>query len=685
MKQLLPLLILLASHQMVEAQLRIDSSFAFSSNPAKKYSIYVPSAYNASSANEMMVGFHPFNTLRWNAQSWCDTLLAFAEMNDLLLICPDGDSDGDVTDSVDYAFTLALMDSARKWFNVDTGRVYAIGFSVGGKAVYEFGLEHAGLFGGFIPVGAAVNGSSFVSSTISKSGRKPFYLVHGSLDVPNTRFFPMLTALNANCAYVDSNYMIGVGHTIDFPNRNQHLSAAYKWVDSVNLAPKTGTFSLVSPISFSSIELKGFHELTHQFAWKKSSLADNCGVMKYEIMFDYPGAGFANPLLVANADNNGEDTVFTITNHQADSALSSVGLPFNTATALEWTVRSVLLGKYSDTAKAFTVVVTRKTLGFNLTSPSNNNVVTLEGGQNKLFDWSDLNHYASVKYKLEFDDTSGNFSNPLYSGFSPNNGANSNYSIGHEELYYGLFFDNNYAIGDSLHLQWTASAEDSAYREYASSNRNILLIRGNIGFSLVFPQNNVLIQSKKGSNYSFFWDSVPRDNVTYEWLFDTIGADLTDSASFQLRSDNGGMNAHFLADFAFLDSIMNFYGVDYLDTLKGKWTIRALKNGNLEYSLETYSLNILRAHPVGINQLGLADQVSVIPNPADEGVWIKWPNNWSVDQLEVRDMSGRKLISSRPMGIGMAELQVTNLENGAYILVLINAEQQINLRFLVQH
>ena len=32
-----------------------------------------------------------------------------------------------------------------------------------------------------------------------------------------------------------NNFLVnGVGHTIDFPNRNQILSTAYQWIDSVN-------------------------------------------------------------------------------------------------------------------------------------------------------------------------------------------------------------------------------------------------------------------------------------------------------------------------------------------------------------------------------------------------------------------------------------------------------------------
>jgi predicted esterase len=223
------------------AQQRIDSSFAFQSNPAKKYSLYIPSTYDQSTPNKLMVGFHPFNVNRWWAESWCDTLIQFAETNGLILMCPDGDSDGRVDDANDTAFTSALLDSVMSWYSIDDEKVYAMGFSVGGRATYTYGLHHPDIFGGFIPIGAAINGTNDVNSVIHESEGKPYYLVHGGSDSPNIRYTPILNALNDNDAIVNSILMPGVGHTIDFPDRNQILTDAFIWIDSVNCAAPIDT------------------------------------------------------------------------------------------------------------------------------------------------------------------------------------------------------------------------------------------------------------------------------------------------------------------------------------------------------------------------------------------------------------------------------------------------------------
>lgn len=215
-------------------QTRIDNNIPFQSDPAKQYSIFIPSSYDASVPNKLMLGLHPFNTNRWNSISWCDTLIAFAEANNLLMICPDGGSDGKVDDPIDTAFTTAMLDSMLQWYNVDESKIFAMGFSWGARTTYTYGLNHIDRFAGFLPIGAAINGTNEVNGVIQNAAFKPYYLVHGNNDNPNTRFYPVRNALIDNEACIESNLMPGVGHTIDFPNRNQILTDAFLWIDSVS-------------------------------------------------------------------------------------------------------------------------------------------------------------------------------------------------------------------------------------------------------------------------------------------------------------------------------------------------------------------------------------------------------------------------------------------------------------------
>lgn len=225
------------------AQVRIDSSFPFQTDPSKNYSLYIPSGYNASVPHRLMLALHPLNVTTWNSISWCDTLTNFAEANNLILVCPDGGIDGMIDDPIDTAFTSALLDSMLLWYNIDTQKIYAVGFSWGGKTTYTYGLFHSWRFGGFIPIGAAVNGTTEVTGIIQNANGKPFYLVHGGSDIPATRFYPIRTSLISNGAIEKDTLMPGIGHTINFPNRNLILSAAYQWIDSVNCAQITSSIN----------------------------------------------------------------------------------------------------------------------------------------------------------------------------------------------------------------------------------------------------------------------------------------------------------------------------------------------------------------------------------------------------------------------------------------------------------
>jgi len=216
-------------------QQRIDGNFAFQTDPAKKYSIYVPSTYVQGTPHRLMLALHPLNTNRWDGESWCDTLIDFAEMNQLLLVSPDGGADGAIDDAIDTAFTSALLDSMETWYTVDAGKIYAMGFSWGARTTYTYGLSNSNRIAGYLPVGAAINGTSEVNEPLQvNAAGKPVYIVHGSLDNPNSRFYPVRDSLLAKGAILNSILLSNVGHTIDFTNRNQILSTAYAWIDSVN-------------------------------------------------------------------------------------------------------------------------------------------------------------------------------------------------------------------------------------------------------------------------------------------------------------------------------------------------------------------------------------------------------------------------------------------------------------------
>jgi len=255
----------------IQGQDRIDGTFAFQTDPAKKYSIYIPSSYDESIPNSMMVGLHPFNVSRWDAESWCDTLIQFAETNNLLLVCPDGGADGKIDDSIDTAFTTTIIDSMHQWYNIDFSQIYLMGFSWGGKTCYSYGLRNIDVFAGIMPIGAAISGASELNGIVENATGKPFYLVHGANDSPQSRFYPAIESLEENDACVESQLLTGVGHTIDFPNRNTILTEAFMWLEEIICTPSQNDNSnIANSIQFfpnpsllnNPITIKGIQEPT---------------------------------------------------------------------------------------------------------------------------------------------------------------------------------------------------------------------------------------------------------------------------------------------------------------------------------------------------------------------------------------------------------------------------------------
>lgn len=234
MKLYLLTLSLICSSVFSMAQERIDRTQDFQTETGKKYSIYVPSSYVEGTENKLMVALHPWNTSRWNAKSWCDTLVDFAEKNGLLVLCTDGGSDGKVDDAIDTAFTSALLDSMHTWYTVNPEKTFLMGFSWGGRTTYTYGLNRYQTFAGFMPIGAAISLGDVPNNIRSNAANLPWYLIHGSMDAPSTRYTAMLGMLDDNNAITESNYLSGVGHTIDFPNRNKILTEGFEWLDSVS-------------------------------------------------------------------------------------------------------------------------------------------------------------------------------------------------------------------------------------------------------------------------------------------------------------------------------------------------------------------------------------------------------------------------------------------------------------------
>ncbi len=230
-KHLLHALLFLLSIN-IYGQSTIEGSFMVD-NTEKSYALYIPQDYDPTIANPMMLGLHPLNVNRWDAVSWRDTLVQFAESNKLLLVCPDGGPDGRVDDPIDTLFTSMLVDSIAQWYNIDEEEKYIMGFSWGGRTTYTYGLRRTPEFKGLLAIGAAVD-LSVIEDVLPMAQDQAIYVLHGNQDAVGVRYTPIVNALEDNGACVETLLLTGVGHTIDFPDRNNLLTEAYNSLRNSN-------------------------------------------------------------------------------------------------------------------------------------------------------------------------------------------------------------------------------------------------------------------------------------------------------------------------------------------------------------------------------------------------------------------------------------------------------------------
>jgi hypothetical protein len=72
---------------------------------------------------------------------------------------------------------------------------------------------------------------------------------------------------------------------------------------------------------------------------------------------------------------------------------------------------------------------------------------------------------------------------------------------------------------------------------------------------------------------------------------------------------------------------------------------------------------------VGVEEIGLKDQLNVYPNPVTDVLNVQWNNTTEMANLSIRDLSGRLILSERA-GNGNAAIDLSELSSGNYILEL---------------
>jgi predicted esterase len=142
-----------------------------------KYQLHLPPEYHHGRAYPVLIALHHAGE---KPSDMIDRLGEAAADNGYLLVAPDWKPgpNGYSWSEKEHGLIEKLLRDLRRRFQVDSDRVFLLGFGDGGLMAWDIGLAHPSWFAGVLPVGAA---PYLFADRYWRNGQYlPFYVVHGS-------------------------------------------------------------------------------------------------------------------------------------------------------------------------------------------------------------------------------------------------------------------------------------------------------------------------------------------------------------------------------------------------------------------------------------------------------------------------------------------------------------------------
>lgn len=157
MKKTILIFILLLSFGVINAQktgyYTTQVSWTNTDGPqTRSLRVYVPLTYSSSTDYSLVIGFHG---LGGAPNTYLQSIIYYAKnpyFGDVILVCPDDGTPSTSWFSGDEDFKIisAIINTMDGTHSIDLSRVFAQGFSFGGKSVYLHGLDEADYLKGII-------------------------------------------------------------------------------------------------------------------------------------------------------------------------------------------------------------------------------------------------------------------------------------------------------------------------------------------------------------------------------------------------------------------------------------------------------------------------------------------------------------------------------------------------------
>jgi hypothetical protein len=209
-------------------------------------------------------------------------------------------------------------------------------------------------------------------------------------------------------------------------------------------------FNLIDPANATSLNVEGDINQTVSVLWEESVKGAN-----YTWILETQAG------LPVTTIPTATDTTFDLSYADIDALLNTAGVAIGNTVNLRWTVAAVIADDTTFASNGyFTLDLTRGplTIDYGLLTPTAGSAVTIEGDptQTIVATWEDAqsNGDGDVEYTWLLDEATGDFSSPIASFTSDNNGADEMITLNYGDLA-GLLTANGINIGMTLNAQWT--------------------------------------------------------------------------------------------------------------------------------------------------------------------------------------------------------------------------------------
>lgn len=477
----------------------------------------------------------------------------------------------------------------------------------------------------------------------------------------------LLASLNLNPGdSVDLQWSV---RAINASGTDSTLAAAPRNIRLVRRQPIPQPFNLLNPANNARVVGIPGDNTPVNINWTRSTNAN-----RYRWVAALTTGNLNSPLVTLNANNNGADSVLTLTLGGIDALLASLNLNPGDSVDLQWSVRAInAAGTDSILASApRNIRLVRQVAApgaFTLVGPANNTRLVTEAGNNSAVTINWRASANATRYEWMVDFPNGDFSAPLFTFPARNNGADTVLVLLNRSID-SLLNISGVLPGDSSDLIWTVRAINAPLSRLATAPFNIRLVRSAqiTAFNLLTPSNNgrVEVRGPASTQVNITWEAATSPAVApirYRWLADPAGNFSNPALNF-LSNANGANNQLTLTTGA-IDTLLAANGIAIGDSLTLQWTVEARSGVSSRLASSTFTVRLIRiglTTSVAENSLV---QVKLYPNPANEQATVA--TSAEIKTLSIRNLVGAE-VKRMEANSNEVLLELHDLPAGTYLI-----------------